>query len=73
LITISVAVLLALVWLLCLRVHDNSWRTTVPFGAAILLVLIATVSPGAELIVAGVLVLLVIIEIPLAGLATGED
>jgi hypothetical protein len=45
----------------------------VPFGAAILLVLIATVSPGAELIVAGVLVLLVIIEIPLAGLATGED
>ncbi|MBO0812873.1 MAG: low temperature requirement protein A [Microlunatus sp.] len=73
LITISVAVLLAMIWFVHLRFYDSSRRTTIPFAAAIALVLIATLLPVAELIVAGVVVALLIIEIPLAGLATVED
>lgn len=73
LITISVAVLLAMIWMLHLRFHDSSWRTGLPFAVAIGLSLLATVLPVPELIVAGVVVLLLIVEIPLAGLAASTE
>jgi low temperature requirement protein LtrA len=72
LITIAVATVLAMIWALHLRLHDASWRTVVPFGGAVLLTLAATLVPATELVVAGVCVLLVIIEVPLAGLVRTE-
>jgi len=48
-VTIPVAVLLASIWTICVRLHDKSRRAAVVYGVAVLLVLAATFTPVPEL------------------------
>jgi low temperature requirement protein LtrA len=69
----SVALVLAMIWFLHLRHHDQSWRTIVPFGGAIVALMATIVTPYPELFAAGICIVLLIIEIRLAGLVTTEE
>ena len=73
LITISVALLLAMIWTLHLRYHDASRRTLLPFAAAILIILAGTFTPVPELVAAAACVVLLIIEVRVAGLVDSGD
>jgi low temperature requirement protein LtrA len=73
LVTVSVAVLLAMLWLLHIRHHDASWRTSVPFGAAIIALLVATFVPYPELIAAAICIILLVVEIKVARLVSAEE
>jgi low temperature requirement protein LtrA len=48
-VTVPVAVVLATMWTICLRMHDHSRRTSVAYGVAAVLVLAVTVTPVPEL------------------------
>lgn len=48
-VTVPVAIVLATMWTICARLHDKSRQTAVAYGAAVLLVLAATVTPIPEL------------------------
>jgi low temperature requirement protein LtrA len=48
-VTVPVALLLASIWTICVRLHDKSRRTAVLYEAAVLLVLAATFTPVPEL------------------------
>jgi low temperature requirement protein LtrA len=73
LITVPVAVLLGMIWVLHLRFHDTSWRTVAPFGTAVAAVLASTFAPYTEVITAAVCVLLVIVEVRVASLVGSPD
>lgn len=71
-VTVPVAVLLAGIWLLHLRHHDASARTLVPFSITVVVTLGATFSPVPEVITGVACVLLVAVEVRLAGLVTTD-
>jgi hypothetical protein len=48
-VTGPVAVLIAALWAICVRLHEKSRRTAVAYGTAALLVLAATATPIPEL------------------------
>ncbi|HEY9290325.1 MAG TPA: low temperature requirement protein A, partial [Microlunatus sp.] len=73
LVTVSIAVLLAMIWVLHLRYHDSSWRTLLPFGSAILIILAGTFTPVPELVAAAACVALLIIEVRVAHLVGTEE
>lgn len=68
LITVAVAVLLAALWGLHLRFHDATARTVVPFAAAVIIVLASTFTPIPEVITALTCIVLLIIEVRVAGM-----
>jgi low temperature requirement protein LtrA len=49
-VTVPVAILLAGIWAICVRVHDGSMRTAAAYAVAVVLVLCATVTPAPELL-----------------------
>ena len=48
-VTVPVALVLATMWTICVRLHDKSRQTSMAFGIAVLLVLAATATPVPEL------------------------
>jgi low temperature requirement protein LtrA len=65
LVTITVAVFLALLWAVCVRPHDATTRTAVPFALAVMAVLASSWSPRPELAAGITCVLLLIAEVRL--------
>lgn len=65
----AVALVLTMIWFLHLRHHQQSWRTAIPFGLAIIALLAAIFTPYPELFAAGICILLLIVEVRFAGLA----
>jgi low temperature requirement protein LtrA len=65
-VTVPTAVLVAAIWLVQLRRHDPSARTSVPFGLAAVLVLLGTLPPLPELVAGAVVAALVMVEVRLA-------
>lgn len=65
-VTVPTAVLVATTWLVQLRRHDPSARTAVPFGMAVLLVLLGTLTPLPELVAGVVVAVLLVVEVRLA-------
>jgi low temperature requirement protein LtrA len=49
-VTVPVAILLAGIWAICVRVHDGSMRTASAYAVAVVLVLCSTVTPAPELV-----------------------
>ena len=68
-VTAPVAALLAALWLVCIRLHDASWRTIGPFAAAIMGCLAVTFVPWSELWVGLIVTGLLVVELVL----TSED
>jgi low temperature requirement protein LtrA len=68
-VTAPTAVLLTALWLISLRQHDPSARTIVPFGAAVVLILLSTVTPWPEILAGLVCACLVAVEVRVAGFA----
>lgn len=64
--------LLSSIWFLQLREHDRSVRTVVPFGVAVVMVLVSTLTPYPELITGFTCALLLAVEIRVAGLIPGS-
>jgi low temperature requirement protein LtrA len=48
-VTAPVAILLAAIWTISVRLHDKTRRTAMSYGVAVVLVLVATVTPAPEL------------------------
>jgi low temperature requirement protein LtrA len=48
-VTVPVALLLAAIWTICVRLHDKTHRTASAYGLAVLLVLASTLTPVPEL------------------------
>ncbi|MDX6277306.1 MAG: hypothetical protein QOJ72_1434 [Nocardioidaceae bacterium] len=65
LITVTVAVFLALLWVVCVRPHDASRRTAVPFALAVAAVIASTWTPRPELAAGIICVLLLTAEVRL--------
>lgn len=65
-VTVPVALLVALIWLVQLRGHDPSVRTALPFGVAVVLVLSGTLTPVPELVAGVVVAVLLAVEVRLA-------
>jgi hypothetical protein len=66
------AVLLASMWLILLRKERPRFRTALPFGLAVVLILAATFTPVPEVVAGLVCVLLLAVEVRAAGLVGGE-
>jgi hypothetical protein len=67
-VTVPVALLLIMLWLIHLRHHDGSVRTWGPFFGAAVLILAGTATPVPELVAGIVLAVLVAVEIRVARL-----
>ncbi len=67
-VTVPIAILLIMLWLIHLRHHDASVRTWGPFFGAAVLILAGTASPAPELVAGVVLAVLVAVEIRVARL-----
>ena len=65
-VTVPVAVLLAALWVVSIRLHDPTWRTAGPFAVAVVVVLAVTVVPWSELWVGLVVVALLVAELRLS-------
>lgn len=65
-VTLPVAVLLAALWLIHIRLHDSSARTWAPFGATILVVLAGTRTPVPEIVAGAACAALLAVELVLA-------
>jgi low temperature requirement protein LtrA len=70
-VTGPVAVLLAAMWTICVRLHDKSRRTAVSYGIAVLLVLGATVTPVPELAAGAVCAGLLVFELASTPMSSG--
>ncbi|GAA3518531.1 low temperature requirement protein A [Aeromicrobium panaciterrae] len=70
-VTGPVAVFLAVLWLVCLRLHDSSVRTAAVFASAIVALVAVTFVPYSELWAGIIMVLLLVAELRLA--AVGAD
>ncbi|MFL6063549.1 MAG: low temperature requirement protein A [Friedmanniella sp.] len=62
-VTVPVAVLVATIWLIQLRRQDPAVWTAVPFGVAVLLILLGTFTPVPELVAGVVTVVLLAIQV----------
>jgi low temperature requirement protein LtrA len=67
-VTVPTAALLAAIWSLLLRQDTGRFRTAVPFGLAVLLILASTMTPVPELLTGVVCVALLAVEVRAAGL-----
>lgn len=68
-VTVPVAILLLALWVLSVRLHDPTWRTSVPFAAASLAVVAVTFVPWSELWTGLIVVVLLVVELRLSGVA----
>jgi hypothetical protein len=68
-----VAAFLVAWWLICVRLHDGSARTGVPFSAAVVAILALMWVPYTELWVGLVMTTLLVVELFLTREVVGED
>jgi low temperature requirement protein LtrA len=72
-VTVPVALVLATMWTICVRLHDKSHQTAAAFGVAVLLVLAGTFTPVPELVAGVVCVGLLAFELVKQPMSSGQS